>query len=204
MIRITRVLALGAAVIVAGVLLAPVGPVRVGAPAEAAPKSSLDLFIAQTGSEGSAVDYLPVNSRGKTKPEMKEDRTILNFPMIELATGKVIGTIVDDIKAPIPGILFDVTTSFKFADGELVNHMLVSSAPDVQRPGWIIVGNRPSRSSRQSSNRPRRSARIRPTIARSWCFGLSSASGQAPSGTAFSRRSQDSGADRRCPRGRPG
>lgn len=147
MIRTIRVLALGAALIMAGVLLAPVGPVRVGAPAEAAAKSSLDFFIAQTGSDGSAVDYMPVNSRGKTKPEMKDDRTILTFPMIELATGKVVGTIIDDIKAPIPGILFDVTTSFKFADGELVNHMLVSSAPDVQRPGWIIVGNRPTSNS---------------------------------------------------------
>ena len=68
-----------------------------------------------------------------------------------MATGKVIGTIVDDIKAPIPGLLFDVTTSFKFADGELVNHMLVSSAPDVQRPGWIIVGNRPTNNSINSA-----------------------------------------------------
>jgi hypothetical protein len=147
MIRTTRVLALGAALVVAGILLAPVGPVRVGAPAGAAAKSSLDLFVAQAASDGGAVKYLPVNSRGKTKPEMKDDRTILTFPMIELATGNVVGTIVDDIKAPIPGILFDVTTSFIFHDGTLVNHMLVSSAPDVQRPGWIIVGNRPTNDS---------------------------------------------------------
>jgi hypothetical protein len=145
MIRTTRLVAVGAAIIVAGVLLAPVSPVRVGAPAEAVTKSSLDLFVAQTQADGSTVDYLPVNSKGVSKVEMKDDRTILTFPMIELATGNVVGTIIDDIKAPIPGILFDVTTTYKFADGEIVNHMFVSSAPDVQRPGWIIVGNRPNK-----------------------------------------------------------
>jgi hypothetical protein len=147
MIRMTRMVAVAAAFIMAGVLLSPVADVRSGAPAEAAVRSSLDLFTVQTNAEGAPVDYMPVNSRGKAKPEMKEDRTILTFPMIELATGDVIGTIIDDIKAPIPGILFDVTTSFIFEDGKLVNHMLVSSAPDVQRPGWIIVGNRPTNNS---------------------------------------------------------
>jgi hypothetical protein len=148
MIRTPRVLALGAAVLAAGVLLSPVGPVRVGAVAQAAGTSSLDLFTTQAAADGGGdVDYLPVNSRGKTKPEFKDDRVILTFPMYELATGKVIGTVVDDIKSPIPGFLFDVTTYFKFADGELTNHMLVSSAPDVQRPGWIIVGNRPTANS---------------------------------------------------------
>ncbi len=148
MIRTTRLLLVGAAVVLAGVLLSPVADVRPGAPAEAAERSALDLFRVETNAEGAPVDYLPVNSRGKAKPEMKDDRTILTFPMIELATGEVIGTIIDDIKAPIPGILFDVTTSFIFNDGgKLVNHMLVSSAPDVQRPGWIIVGNRPTENS---------------------------------------------------------
>lgn len=147
MIRTTRVLLVGAAVVLAGVLLSPVVDVRSGDPAEAAAASSLDMFVVQANQDGAAVDYLPMNSRGRVKPVMKDDRTILTFPMIELATGNVVGTIVDDIKAPIPGILFDVTTYFKFADGELVNHMLVSSAPDVQRPGWIIVGNRPDKNS---------------------------------------------------------
>jgi hypothetical protein len=147
MIRTTRLLLIGAAVVLAGVLLSPVADVRPGAPAEAAERSTLDLFTVQTNAEGAPVDYMPVNSRGKAKPVMKDDRTILTFPMISLSTGETIGTIIDDIKAPIPGILFDVTTSFIFDDGKLVNHMLVSSAPDVQRPGWIIVGNRPTNNS---------------------------------------------------------
>ena len=147
MIRTTRLIIVGAAVVLAGLLLSPVADVRPGAAAEAAERSALDLFRVQTNAEGMPVDYLPVTSRGKAKPEMVDDRVILTFPMIELATGEVIGTIVDDIKSPVPGILFDVTTSFIFEDGKLVNHMLVSSAPDVQRPGWIIVGNRPTSNS---------------------------------------------------------
>jgi hypothetical protein len=148
MIRTTRLLLVSAAVVLAGVLLSPVVDIQPGSPAEAAASSSsLELFSVQANQAGQVIDYMPVNSKGRAKPVMKEDRTILTFPMIELATGNVIGTIVDDIKAPIPGILFDVTTYFKFKDGELVNHMLVSSAPDVQRPGWIIVGNRPDSNS---------------------------------------------------------
>lgn len=142
MIRTSRVLAVGVAAIVLGVLLSPVG-VRPNAPAEASAASSLDRFFIQGTSNGQSVDYLPVNSRGITHPEQKGDRTILNFPMISLSTGEVIGTIIDDVGAIVPGVLFDVITTYTFADGELVNHMTVSSAPDAQRPGWIIVGNRP-------------------------------------------------------------
>lgn len=148
MIRTTRLLLVGVAVVLAGVLLSPVVDITPGAPAEAGtPSSALELFSVQANEAGAAVDYMPVNSRGKSKVEMKDDRVILTFPMYELATGNVIGTIVDDIKSPVPGFLFDVTTYFKFNDGqnsELVSHGLVSSAPDVQKPGWIIVGNRPT------------------------------------------------------------
>jgi hypothetical protein len=145
MIRSNRVLALGAAVVVAGVLFSPISPVRVGAPAQAAVTSSLDRFVAMETEGGGAIDYLPVNSRGKTTPEFKGDRVILKFPMIELATGKVIGEIVDDVGGMCP--IFDVITTFKFSDGEIVNHMPVSCAGDAQRGGWIIVGNRPENNS---------------------------------------------------------
>jgi hypothetical protein len=145
MTRSIRLLAIGIAVITAGVLLSPVSPVRAGAPAEAAVTSSLDRFVAMETEGGGAVDYLPVNSRGKTTPEFKGDRMILKFPMIELATGKEIGEIIDDVGGMCP--VFDVITTFKFADGEIVNHMPVSCAGDAQRPGWIIVGNRPENNS---------------------------------------------------------
>lgn len=145
MIRSNRVLALASAAIVAGVLVSPISPVRAGAPAEAAVTSSLDRFVAAESGSGQAVDYMPVNSRGKTTPEMKGDRVILKFPMISLATGETIGEIIDDVGGMCP--IFDVITTFKFSDGEIVNHMPVSCAPDAQRDGWIIVGNRPDNNS---------------------------------------------------------
>jgi hypothetical protein len=145
MIRSIRVLAIGTAVVAAGILLSPVSPVQTGAPAQAAVTSSLDRFVAMETEGGGTIDYMPVNSRGKTTPEFKGDRVILKFPMIELATGKVIGEIVDDVGGMCP--IFDVITTFKFSDGEIVNHMPVSCAGDAQRGGWIIVGNRPENNS---------------------------------------------------------
>jgi hypothetical protein len=146
MIRSIRVLALGAAVVVAGVLLSPISPVRAGAPAQAAVTSSLDRFVAMETGSGKTVDYIPVNSRGVTNPEQQPGGpVILKFPMISLATGEVIGEIVDEVGGMCP--VFDVVTKFKFSDGEIVNHMPVSCAPDAQREGWIIVGNRPDNNS---------------------------------------------------------
>ena len=55
MIRTTRLLLVGAAVVLAGVLVSPVAEVRPGAPAEAAERSSLDLFRVQTNAEGAPV-----------------------------------------------------------------------------------------------------------------------------------------------------
>jgi hypothetical protein len=61
--------------------------------------------------------------------------------MIELATGKVIGEVIDDVGGMCP--IFDVITTFKFDDGEIVNHMPVSISQDSQKPGWVVVGDRP-------------------------------------------------------------
>ena len=146
MIRTTRLLLVGAAVVLREYCSRRWSTSHPGPrPRPLRPPRS-PRFTVQANEAGAAVDYMPVNSRGTSKVEMKDDRAILTFPMYELATGNVIGTIVDDIKSPVPGFLFDVTTYFKFNDAqnsELVSHGLVSSAPDVQKPGWIIVGNRP-------------------------------------------------------------
>lgn len=144
MIRLTRLVALGAAAVVAGVLLSPIVSGDPQPAAKAAPLTSLERYAVQaTAADGSTYEYIPVNSRGKTTPQNTPDnRTILNFPMYSLATGGVIGTIIDDVQPNGPG-MFDVITTYTFDDGELVNHMTVSAAPDSQKPGWIIVGKRP-------------------------------------------------------------
>jgi hypothetical protein len=148
MIHTTRMVALAAAVVMAGILLSPIVSGDPEPAAKAASLTSLERYAVQaTAEDGSAYQYIPVNSRGKTTPKNTADnRTILTFPMYSLATGKVIGTIIDDVQPNGPG-MFDVVTTYDFGDGKLVNHMTVSAAPDSQKNGWIIVGKRPDTNS---------------------------------------------------------
>ena len=126
MIRATRALVLGAAVVAVAVLLSPVAAYP-------------DHDAAASGGK-----ILAVNSKGTAQNESTDPmRTRFTFPMYSLATGEEIGTITDDIgNTPVPGVV-DVITTYRFADGEIVNHMPVSIAQDSQKPGWIVVGNRP-------------------------------------------------------------
>ena len=148
MIHTTRKVALAAAAIMAGILPSPIVSGNPEPAAKASSLTSLERYAVQaTAEDGSAYEYIPVNSRGKTKPKNTADnRTILTFPMYSLATGKVIGTIIDDVQPNGPG-MFDVVTTYDFGDGKLVNHMTVSAAPDSQKNGWIIVGKRPDTNS---------------------------------------------------------
>ncbi|HLF41625.1 MAG TPA: hypothetical protein VI854_09160 [Acidimicrobiia bacterium] len=137
MIRTIRTLALGGAVIAAAVVLSPVA-----APAgDASPSPGIQ---AAESSAASSVEVISVNSRGTANNESKDsNRTVYTFPMYSLATGEEIGTITDDVGlTPVPGVV-DVIATFRFADGEIVNHMPVSISQDSQKPGWIVVGNRP-------------------------------------------------------------
>jgi hypothetical protein len=142
MIRTIRTVAMAAALIMAGVLLAPIVSGHAEPAAKAAPLTSLQKYAVEVMAEnGTTYDQMAVNSRGKTVPENKDNRTILTFPMYNLATGEEIGTIIDDVQPNGPGT-FDVFTTFIWPDGELTSHATVSAAQDPQKPGWIIVGKR--------------------------------------------------------------
>ncbi|MGH8992905.1 MAG: hypothetical protein ACRDZ7_15455 [Acidimicrobiia bacterium] len=142
MIRTIRSVAMAAALIMAGVLLAPLASGDREPAAKATSLTSLQKYAVEVMAEdGSAYDQMAVNSRGKTVPENKDNRTILTFPMYNLATGEEIGTIIDDVQPNGPGT-FDVFTTFIWPDGELTSHATVSAAQDPQKPGWIIVGKR--------------------------------------------------------------
>ena len=154
MIRATRAAALAAAVVAAAVVLSPVSAypsaheaaASSGTPRAAAP-SGTPRAAASSGTPrapGSGPMILAVNSRGTAQNESSDPaRTKFTFPMYDLATGEEIGTITDDVGGtPVPGVV-DVITTYRFTDGEIVNHMPVSIAQDSQKPGWIVVGNRP-------------------------------------------------------------
>ena len=128
MFRSIRLLALGGAAAAAAVLLVP--PSLAPSPAAA----------------DEPVDMIAVNSKGTANNESKDQsRTVYTFPMYSLATGAQIGTITDDVGlTPTPGVV-DVITTYRFKDGEIVNHMPVSISQDSQKPGWVVVGDRPQK-----------------------------------------------------------
>jgi hypothetical protein len=125
MLRSNRVLALAGAAVAAAVLLSPVSATTSSAASE-------------------PVDMIAVNSKGTAQNASKDpNRTVYTFPMYSLATGAEIGTITDDVGlTTTPGVV-DVITTYRFKDGEIVNHMPVSLSQDSQKAGWVVVGNRP-------------------------------------------------------------
>jgi hypothetical protein len=102
------------------------------------------LPVTTSSAAGESVDMIAVNSKGTAQNESKDQsRTVYTFPMYSLATGAEIGTITDDVGlTPTPGVV-DVITTYRFKDGEIVNHMPVSISQDSQKPGWVVVGDRP-------------------------------------------------------------
>ncbi len=140
--RITRVLASGAAIVATASLLSltPVLQEREGT------ATPLAVKLASAGTYSPDVDRIIVNSKGVAQNESKDsNRTVYTFPMYALGTGEEIGTITDDVGlTPVPGVV-DVITTFRFADGEIVTHAMVSISQDAQKPGWIVVGARPEK-----------------------------------------------------------
>jgi hypothetical protein len=126
MFRSIRVLALGGAAVAMAVLLSP------------------PSLMPSSAAADEPVDMIAVNSKGTANNESKDqNRTVYTFPMYSLATGAQIGTITDDVGlTSTPGVV-DVITTYRFKDGEIVNHMPVSISQDSQKPGWVVVGNRP-------------------------------------------------------------
>ena len=125
MFRSIRVLALTGPAVAVAVLLSPVS-------------------VTTSSAASDSIEIIAVNSKGTAQNESKnQNRTVYTFPMYSLATGAEIGTITDDVGlTPMPGVV-DVITTYRFKDGELVNHMPVSISQDAQKPGWVVVGDRP-------------------------------------------------------------
>lgn len=144
MSRPNRLVTLGAVTVVAGVFLSLVVPGDGKVPAaKAATLSTVERYAIQaTAADGSAYEYIPVGSLGKSEVEKKDGRAVMTFPMYSLTTGEVIGTLINDAQPNGPGTN-DLVTSFVFADGKLVSHTTSSLAQDPAKPGWVLVGMRP-------------------------------------------------------------
>jgi hypothetical protein len=104
--------------------------------------------------------YIPVRTLGAARNESSDPlRQRFTFPLFSLVDGSLVGTATDDIacsqSTPPPCAVIDAITTFRFTQGmfplgTVVNHAQVSIAPDVQRPGFVIVGARSSQPTIQS------------------------------------------------------
>jgi hypothetical protein len=99
-------------------------------------------------------DLIAVSTRGDAKNESTDPmRQKFTFPLYSLVDGSLVGNATDDVacssSTPPPCAVIDAITTFRFTQGmfplgTIVNHAQVSIAPDAQRPGFILVGSRPS------------------------------------------------------------
>ncbi len=74
-------------------------------------------------------------------------RVAYTVNVFSVTTGERLGSLHDELTcsttAPPPCLVFDVVTTLRLADGEIVNHAQWSGVPDPQRPGFLLVGTRP-------------------------------------------------------------
>lgn len=130
MIRRTRVVALGVAAIVAGVLLSPIGPVQPDVPAAKAAISMGDSF---------GLNFRGTGTREPTAP----DHFQYSNPLYSMANGEEEGTATHHVFfTEHPGVL-DHTITFRLPDGELVSHELESATFDPADHNFLLIGIHP-------------------------------------------------------------
>jgi hypothetical protein len=105
--------------------------------------------------------YIAVRTMGRARNESGDPlRQRFTFPLYSLVDGSVVGNATDDIACsqttPPPCAVIDAITTFRFTQGlfplgTIVNRAQVSIAPDVQRPGFVIVGARSSQPTIQTT-----------------------------------------------------
>jgi hypothetical protein len=82
-------------------------------------------------------------------------RVAYTVDVFSITTGERLGTLHDELTcsttAPPPCLVFDVVTTLRLADGEIVNHSQWSGVPDPQRPGFMLVGSRPDTAAAQGT-----------------------------------------------------
>lgn len=130
MIRSSRHLLLSL-VVAAGVLLGPAeaGPLPGGTAGALA---------------GDRPEVIAVNVRGAGRQEPSAPDRYVRTVGVYAMTGEQLGTVVQDFAftGPTTG---DHIMTFRFPDGELVNHTIISFAPDTTHPGFVLTGLHPGR-----------------------------------------------------------
>jgi len=121
-------------------------------------KSAVVAAVVVVALAGSAVR--PVGAKGRTEviamhvagtassEPTEPGRVAYTVNVFNITTGERLGTLHDEITCssttPPPCLVFDVVTTLRLRGGEIMNHAQWSGVPDPQRPGFLLVGSRPT------------------------------------------------------------
>ena len=105
-------------------------------------------LAAQTTTAFAASDTIAIRFAGRIPGKQPgPDRAVFEGDMTSLATGEPLGTFTWDLTCHgavgIPCGVYEVTNTFRFAEGTLVTKEAASVAPDGTAPGFFHVGIHP-------------------------------------------------------------
>jgi hypothetical protein len=130
MTRTKRMVALGIAAVVAGILLSSIVSGRL-------------VRSTATAAVGSTGEVITVNFRGTGEREPSApNRFVWSTDLYSMTTQQKVGTATHDVEVTGP-FMADHVITFHFPDGDLVSHELETFAPDAAHPGFSHVGIHP-------------------------------------------------------------
>jgi len=105
-------------------------------------------MVAETGSAFGQGNTLAVRFAGRMASQTPgPDRLVFTGPMTSLATGHEVGDFTWDLTcqgaAGFPCGVYEVTNTFRFAEGTVVTKALAAVVPDGSAPGFFHVGIHP-------------------------------------------------------------
>jgi len=92
--------------------------------------------------DGTEVLAFNVRGRGPQEPSAPPGRFVRTFDVYPITGGARIGTVVQDF-AFTSATTGDHIMTFRLADGEFVNHTVLSFAPDTAHSGFVFTGLHP-------------------------------------------------------------
>lgn len=106
-------------------------------PADAAPTAA-----EASGTPTTEVIAVNVRGEGPQEPSAPPGRYVRTFEVYPITGGERMGTVVQDF-AFTSATTGDHIMTFRFADGQFVNHTVLSFAPDSAHSGFVFTGLHP-------------------------------------------------------------
>lgn len=96
-------------------------------------------------------DLIALHALGPARNESSDPlRFVYTRPALSMATGQSMGNVTDSIAcsttSPPPCLVYDVVTTWRLTEGDIVTHSQISAVADPQRAGWVLFGTTPEES----------------------------------------------------------